>query len=300
MDLVIDNLLTPVVLFFLLGILAALVKSDLAFPKGLSEGLSIYLLIAIGIKGGIELSHYSFDAVVVPLIASLILGVLIPVIVLFLTKAMKLDINNSIGLAATYGSVSIVTYGAATSFLTISNISYEGFMSALVVVMESPAILVSIVILKIIEKRKEGTSAIFSERLGVVSPPNFSFLDKEIFKESLFSKSIILLLGSLFIGFVLGERALPAVKPLFLDLYSSVLILFLLNMGIIARQRLPEVKKHGVKIIIFGLMAPVLFGSIGVVVGSVTGLSLTQLSAEGQKNPVAKGFDCLIWSLQMN
>jgi len=271
-EIVVQNLLSPIVLFFILGIFAALVKSDLKFPKDLSEALSIYLLIAIGIKGGIELSHYSIGSVFRPILGTIFLGVVIPFITLFIMKLMKMDLKNSIGLAATYGSISIVTYASAISFLEKSGTSYEGFMNALVVIMESPAILVSLLVLKIIEKN-ESIHEIPSRSVGFVSAST-RLIDKEVLRESIFGKSILLLLGSLFIGVIVGERAVPLVKPLFMDLYNSVLILFLLNMGIIAGQRLPEVKKHGVKLLFFGLFSPVLFGSLGVLVGSLVGLSL--------------------------
>lgn len=271
-EIIIQNLLSPIVLFFILGIFAAVVKSDLKIPNDLSEALSIYLLIAIGLKGGIELSHYSIDSVIRPILGTLFLGVAIPFITLFIMKLMKIDLKNSIGLAATYGSISIVTYASAVSFLEKSGTSYEGFMNALVVIMESPAILVSLLVLKILEKN-EGYHEIPSRSVGFVSAST-RFIDKEVLRESIFGKSILLLVGSLFIGAVVGERAVPLVKPLFIDLYSSVLILFLLNMGIVAGQRLPEVKKHGVKLLFFGLFSPVLFGSLGVLVGSLVGLSL--------------------------
>ncbi|PGT83902.1 sodium-dependent bicarbonate transport family permease [Bacillus sp. AFS040349] len=271
-DIIIQNLLSPVVLFFVLGILAAIVKSDLKFPSGLSEGLNIYLLIAIGIKGGIELSHYPIGSVIKPIMATLFLGILIPIITMMIGRLMKLDLKNTIGLAATYGSISIVTYGAAISFLEKNGTSYEGFMNAMVVIMESPAILVSIFLLKMIEKNNSLPS-LSSQGIGIV-PLSVRMIDKEVIRESIFGKSIFLLIGSLGIGVVLGEQAVPAVKPLFMDLYNSVLVLFLLNMGIVAGQRLPEVKKHGIKLLLFGLITPLCFGMLGVLLGSMIGLSL--------------------------
>lgn len=271
-EIITQNLLSPVVLFFVLGIIAAIFKSDLKFPSGLSEGLSIYLLIAIGIKGGIELSHYSIDSVLGPIFGALFLGTIIPLLTLFIMKLIKMDLKNSIGLAATYGSISIVTYGAAISFLDKSGTPYEGFMNALVVLMESPAILVSLFLLKTIENKNK-VSIPSAQSIGFL-PVSTQLFDKEVIKESIFGKSILLLMGSLFIGLALGESAVPMVKPLFMDLYNSVLILFLLNMGLMAGQRLPEIKKHGIKLLLFGLITPLLFGSIGVIVGDVVGLSL--------------------------
>ncbi|WEG19134.1 sodium-dependent bicarbonate transport family permease [Alkalihalophilus pseudofirmus] len=270
-EIMLENLLSPVVLFFVLGIIAAICKSDLKFPPALSEALSIYLLIAIGIKGGIELSRYSIQDVLAPIAAVLFLGTIIPILILVLLRLIQLDLDNSIGLAATYGSVSIVTYGAAISFLDKVGTSYEGFMNALVVLMESPAILVSLVLLKLIEKDKQ-IAPVSQRSLGIVSTSHL--FDKEVLRESIFGKSILLLLGSLLIGLFLGERAVPMIKPLFIDLYSSVLILFLLNMGLVAGERIKEVRDFGWKLLIFGLFSPVLFGLLGVLAGTVAGLSL--------------------------
>ncbi|TYS57497.1 sodium-dependent bicarbonate transport family permease [Sutcliffiella horikoshii] len=271
-EIIMQNLLSPVVLFFVLGLIAAIFKSDLKFPNGLSEGLSIYLLIAIGLKGGIELSQYSLPSVIRPIIATLLIGGMIPFIILFIMRLMKMDFKNSIGLAATYGSISIVTYGAAITFLDKNGTDYEGFMNAMVVLMESPAILVSIFLMKISEKTKS-TLNMSTHSIGFV-PTSIQLFDKEVIRESLFGKSILLLLGSLLIGLALGEEIIPMVKPLFMDLYNSVLILFLLNMGLIAGQRLPEVKKHGIKLLIFGLSTPLFLGTLGVFIGSSSGLSL--------------------------
>ncbi|MEQ6390807.1 sodium-dependent bicarbonate transport family permease [Bacillaceae bacterium S4-13-58] len=271
-EIIYQNLLSPAVLFFMLGILAALFKSNLKFPNGLSEGLSIYLLIAIGIKGGIELSHYSLDTVYGPILGALFLGLIIPILTIFLLKLIKMDLKNSIALAATYGSISIVTYGAAISFLDKTGIPYEGFMNALVVMMESPAILVSLLLLSIMENKNEILS-FSSQKMGII-PNSSKIIDKEIIRESIFGKSVLLLLGSLFIGLILGEQAVPVIKPLFMDLYNSVLVLFLLNMGLNTGERLPEIKKHGLKLLVFGLFTPLLYGSLGVIVGQLVGLSL--------------------------
>jgi uncharacterized protein len=272
MDIVVQNVLSPVVLFFVLGLIAAMVRSDLTFPSGLSEGLSIYLLIAIGIKGGMELSGYSIVNVAGPILGTLFLGTVIPIMTLILLRLIKMDIKNSIGLAATYGSVSIVTYGAGIAFLDKNGTAYEGFMNALVVLMESPAILVSLLLLKIIEKNRE-LPTLSTRNIGLIAPAA-NLIDKDVIREALFGKSVLLLLGSLGIGFIVGERAESMVKPLFVDLYGSVLILFLLNMGLIAGKRLPEIKEHGIPLLFFGILTPLLFGGIGVLVGSFSGLSL--------------------------
>ncbi|MFV9510820.1 sodium-dependent bicarbonate transport family permease [Tepidibacillus sp. LV47] len=275
-EIVLQNLLSPFVLFFLLGIMAAIFKSDLKFPNGLSEALSIYLLMAIGIKGGIELSHYALGTVMKPILGTLFLGVFIPVLSLIVLRFMKMDLKNAIGLAATYGSVSIVTYGATISFLGKNGVDYEGFMNVLIVLLESPAIFVSLFLLRLLQKAPDNRR-IATHRLGfaagIYSAMNGLF-DKEVIKESLLGKSVLLLLGSLLIGWFVGQDAVSTVKPLFIDLYGSILILFLLNMGLIVGQRLPEVKKHGWKILLFGICMPIVGGTLGVFVGKMVGLSL--------------------------
>ncbi|QOY35693.1 sodium-dependent bicarbonate transport family permease [Anaerobacillus isosaccharinicus] len=275
LDMVIQNLLSPAILFFILGIIAAIVSSDFDLPKGLGEGLSAYLLIAIGLKGGIELSNYSLAAVSKPILGTIILGTIIPIITLYVLRHfLKMDLKNSIGLAATYGSVSIVTYGAAINFLDNLAISYESFMNAMVVVMEIPGILVALLLLGIIEKKGSTSPASPLRNVGIVAQNPFSFINVEVLKESFFGKSILLLVGSLLIGLIVGTNGLPIIKPLFIDLYQSVLILFLLNMGLMAGKRLAVIRRHGLKLLAFGLFMPIFYGTLGALVGVTVGLSL--------------------------
>lgn len=273
LDIVIQNLLSPAVLFFTLGIIAAIVSRDFDLPKGLGEGLSVYLLIAIGLKGGVELSNYSFAAVYKPILGTIFLGTLIPIITLYILRHfLKLDLKNSIGLAATYGSVSIVTYGAAITFLENLAVPYESFMNAMVVVMEIPGILVALLLLGVLENNR--SPQISSRAVGIVAQNPLSFINAEVLKESFFGKSILLLLGSLLIGLTVGVNGLPIIKPLFIDLYQSVLILFLLNMGLLAGKRLTAVRRHGLKLLGFAIVMPIFYGSLGAVVGMLVGLSL--------------------------
>ncbi|ALC83520.1 MULTISPECIES: sodium-dependent bicarbonate transport family permease [Bacillus] len=272
-EMVLQNLLTPAVMFFVLGVIAALCKSDLKIPAGLGETLSIYLLIAIGIKGGIELSHYSLNSVIRPLMGTLCLGIAIPLITFFIMRLIKMDLKNSIGLAATFGSISVVTFGTSISYLEKQGTTFEGFMSAMAALLESPAIFVSLLLLKVIENKKHPVPT-HSQNVGIVASSPFKMFDRKLIIESIFGKSVLLLLGSLFIGLIIGERALPVVKPLFIDLYGSVLIIFLLIMGLMAGERLPEVRKHGMKLLLFGLYMPLIGGTLGVLLGHLTGLSV--------------------------
>ncbi|MBU8908837.1 sodium-dependent bicarbonate transport family permease [Desertibacillus haloalkaliphilus] len=280
-EIITENLLSPVVLFFVLGLIAAIFKSDLTFPKGLSEALSIYLLVAIGLKGGIELSNYTLEAVIQPIAGTLFLGIATPILTLIILRfTLKLDINNAIGLAATYGSVSIVTYGAALSFLENHSIGYESFMNAMVVLMEIPAILVALFIYGAIKTTKKQPMAP-TKQVGITATPGLSWIDKDVLKESFFGKSVLLLVGSLFIGLIVGKDGLPVIEPLFIDLYNSVLMLFLLNMGIMAGERLDLIKKHGIKLVLFGICIPILYGVIGVLVGYAVNLSLGGMTLMG-------------------
>lgn len=277
-EIISNNLLSPAILFFVLGLLAATVKSDLKFPKGLSETLSIYLLAAIGLKGGIELSRHAGDDLLQPVVGALFLGTFIPVITIFVCRLVKLDVKNSVALGATYGSVSIVTFAAAVSFLEMANIEFESFMTAIVVLLESPAIIGSLILFHWLQLEKRPSKA-----LGII-PASLNFqglINPHIIKESLFGKSILLLTGSLVIGYIVGDNGIPIIKPLFIDLYQSVLVVFLLGMGLTAGERLSEVRKYGWKLIGLAILFPLVFGMVGLLIGKLTGLSLGGLFLMG-------------------
>jgi hypothetical protein len=257
-DIILQNLISPAVLFFVLGIIAALVQSDLKFPKALSESLSIYLLAAIGLKGGIELSKHSFQTIIGPTLGTLALGIIVPILTFMICRWLLIDRKNAAAIAATYGSVSIVTYGAAVAFLDSQKIVYESYLSAMVVILETPAILISLLLLKALEGQKESKKII----------------DPEIMKESFFGKSIILMVGGMLVGLIAGQSAVPAVKPLFIDLYPSVLVIFLLGMGLVAGERLKEIGSYGFKLIGLAIVFPLLWGTLGVFVGSLCGLEV--------------------------
>jgi hypothetical protein len=276
-EIIIQNLLSPAVLFFLLGIMAALVKSDLKFPSALTETLSIYLLVAIGLKGGIALSEYSWQSVATPIIGTLILGIITPLIAFMLCRWVSIDQKNAAAIAATYGSVSIVTYGAAAAFLDQALVSYEGYMGAMVVLLESPAIIVSFLLLAWLQSKESVQEKKRDYALGIISNhPNTNKhgLTSHILKESFFGKSVLLMLGALSVGLIVGQEALPVVKPLFIDLYPSLLMIFLLGMGLVAGERLTEIKQNGLKLILLALAMPIMFGFLGTGIGYLFGLSV--------------------------
>jgi hypothetical protein len=249
------NITSIPVLAFVLGLLAVAVKSDLRLPEALYQGLSIYLLLGIGIKGGVALSEANASEVALPILGTLALGVTIPVLAFWVVgRLTKLDAINRGAIAAHYGSTSLVTFSAALIFLDSQAVQYEGFVTTLLAILEIPGIVVGLML----ASRGLGRGLNWGESL----------------REILTSKSIVLLAGGLFLGFITAASGYQKVEPFFGGLFTGVLALFLLEMGIVAGRRLPDVKKAGVGLVVFSLGFPLLAGTLGVFVGEVTGLSL--------------------------
>ena len=251
----ITNAISPPVLAFVLGLIAVAIKSDLRLPEALYQGLSIYLLFGIGIKGGVALSQANIAEVALPIAGTLFLGVTIPFLAYWLVgKLTKLDAVNRGALAAHYGSTSLVTFSAALIFLDSQQVQYEGFVTTLLAILEIPGIVVGLML----ASRGLGRGLNWGESL----------------REILTSKSIVLLAGGLVLGLVTGPSGYERIEPFFGGLFTGVLALFLLEMGIVAGRRLPDVKKAGVGLVVFSLGFPLLAGTLGVFVGELTGLSL--------------------------
>jgi hypothetical protein len=251
----ISNATSPPVLAFVLGLIAVAVKSDLRLPEALYQGLSIYLLLGIGIKGGVALSEANVGEVALPILGTLALGVTIPVLAFWVVgKLTKLDAINRGAIAAHYGSTSLVTFSAALIFLESQQVQYEGFVTTLLAILEIPGIVVGLML----ASRGLGRGLNWGESL----------------REILTSKSIVLLAGGLFLGLITGATGYEKVEPFFGGLFTGVLAIFLLEMGIVAGRRLPDVKKAGVGLVAFSLGFPLVAGTLGVFVGEVTGLSL--------------------------
>lgn len=254
-----DHLLSPMVLCFCLGYVATFIKSDLQIPGQVYQLLTLYLLFALGLKGGVALTHAPIGDLIAPAAATLILGALTPLVAYAVARRIgKLNVADSAALAAHYGSVSVVTFMAVLAFLDNTGQSYEGFMSTLVVILEVPAIIIALSI----AKRQLG-----DQSLGVV------------LKEIVSSKSIVLLLGGLIIGFLSGDIGYKRVAPLFGDPFQGVVTLFLLEMGLVAAKRVGDLKKVGGFVVIFGIVVPVINGCLGLVLGSFAGLSQGGLTA---------------------
>ena len=254
------NLLSPAVLFFALGIFAALTKSDLKFPEPLYVGLTIYLLVAIGFKGGVAIADAGIAKVWLPALAAMTLGALIPLWTYPLLRfGGKLSAVDAAAIAAHYGSVSAVTFIAATNYLKAINQPFESYATAFLAVMESPAILVGVVLGKLATKRageKSGASI------------------KTAMHEALFGRSIFLLVGSLIVGSLCGESGMAKVEAFFVTPFQGELALFLLDMGLVAGRRLGDLKKVGPFLLGFGIVVPLINGALGVYLGKLTGLEL--------------------------
>lgn len=254
------NLLSPAVLFFLLGVVATLAKSDLKFPEPLYLGLTIYLLTAIGFKGGVAIAKVGIEAVWLPALVAIVLGTLIPFwsypVLRFLGRLSPID---SAAIAAHYGSVSAVTFIAATNFLKSLDQPYEEFATAFLAVMESPAIIVGVVLGKL-----------SSQRTGESFVPTL----KLALHEACLGRSVILLVGALLIGYLSGVRGYEATAGFFVAPFQGVLALFLLEMGMVAARRFGDLRKVGVFLVAFGVLMPLLHGVLGVALGQFAGLSL--------------------------
>ncbi len=248
----------PVVLFFILGLLAGLVKSDLKIPDSFYNVLSIYLLLSIGIKGGIELYHAPQGQIVLPAASAIILSLLITSIAwLILKKLGRFSNADSVSIAAHYGSVSAVTFAVVTSYLKDKNIPFEEYMTVLLVLMEGPAIALAMAIYFWSNKRK--------------SKEAFSF--KKLFHEMFLSKSIILLMGGLVIGVFTEMTANKQLNFFFLDLFKGFLALFMLEMGIVTSGKVKDLKKTGIFLICFGIIMPIFSAVLGLYVAKFAGLS---------------------------
>ncbi len=254
------NLLSPAVLFFALGLVAALTKSDLKFPEPLYVGLTIYLLVAIGFKGGVAIAVAGIGQVWLPALAAMVLGALIPLWTFpVLRFGGKLSAVDAAAIAAHYGSVSAVTFIAATNYLKAIDVPFENYATAFLAVMESPAILVGVVLGKL-ATRKAGDNSGASLKTAM--------------HEAIFGRSIFLLVGALVVGALCGEAGMKKVEPFFVTPFQGVLALFLLEMGIVAGRRLEDLKKVGPFLLGFGIIVPLINGALGVYLGKLTGLEL--------------------------
>ncbi|MFN0095297.1 MAG: sodium-dependent bicarbonate transport family permease [Dehalococcoidia bacterium] len=248
------NLTSPPVLAFVLGATATFLRSDLRLPPAIHTALTTYLLLAIGLKGGAQLAQSSLAEVWLPAVCAVGLGLMIPLWAFAIARrAGKLTVSDAAALAAHYGSVSVVTFTAAMAFATAAGREPEdGFLSALVALMEIPGIVVALLLAARFGGGVRGADAI---------------------REVVAGRGVMLLGGGLLIGAFAGESGAQAIKPFFVDPFYGILVLFLLEMGATAAARFEDVKKAGRFLVSFGVAMPVVNGALGVAVGTLAGLS---------------------------
>jgi hypothetical protein len=259
LDLLQSNLLSPMVLAFALGAVAVLVRSDLRIPPEVYTALSTYLLLAIGIKGGQQLSATPLAAVWRPAVATVALGVVTPLLAYGVGRAVcRFGVADAAALAAHYGSVSAVTFAAVLTFLDARGVAYEGFMPALVAVLEVPAIVIGVLIARLKLRGADGESGSWAT----------------VLHEVLTGRSVLLLVGGLAMGWASSKQNVDRVAPLFVHLFFGALVLFLLDMGTVAAQRLRGVGRAGWWLAGFGVAVPMVNGVLGVLAGQAAGLSM--------------------------
>jgi hypothetical protein len=254
-----QNLLSPIALSFALGLVTKLIRSEFSLPKDMYTALSVYLLFALGLKGGVELAHSSFDAIAAPAFVTLLLGCITPLTTYVVLRRLgRLSVADAAGIAAHYGSVSAVTYIAALTFTKGMGAEPEGFMPTLLTLLESPGIHIALAI----------------GAMKTASPDRDT---GSVLHEVLTARTMVLLVGGLVVGFLMGEKNWAAIEPFYDSkgpVFKGALTLFILEMGIVAGSRLGDLKKVGPFLLGFGMIMPVLHGALGAWLGNLAGLSV--------------------------
>lgn len=255
-SLIVSNILNPPILFFFLGMAAVFAKSDLEIPAPIPKLFSLYLLFAIGFKGGVELVKSGITQdVLLTMGVAMLMACFVPVYTFFILK-IKLDNYDAAAIAATYGSISAVTFITASAFLTELDIAFDGFMVAALALMESPAIIVGLILVNLFaaDNRQD-------------------FKWSEVLREAFLNSSVFLLVGSLLIGVLTGERGWQVLEPFTQGLFYGVLTFFLLDMGIVAARRIKDLQKTGVFLVGFAIIIPILNAGIGLGIAKLIDMS---------------------------
>jgi hypothetical protein len=260
-DLILQNIMNPPVLFFLLGMLAVFLRSDLEIPQPLPKLFSLFLLISIGLHGGYELSKSGLTLDVMKgLLLAILMASIVPIYSFFFLR-MKLDVYNSIAVAATFGSISAVTFITGITYLQTIGVEYGGYMVAAMTLMESPAIIIGLVL-----------AAIFA-RQDIDGEEREKTDWGEIMREAFLNPSVFLLMGALLIGMMTGEKGWHSVEPFFGDLFKGILALFLLDMGLVAAKRIGDLKKVGGFLIAYAIFMPIFNAVLAMGLAYFFGLS---------------------------
>lgn len=262
--LAVSNLVSPIILSFALGLFAALARSDLSIPEAAAKALSIYLLFAIGFKGGVSVASHGVDGTLLASLgAGIVLSFMIPFIAFALLRVMsRLSVTDAAAVAGHYGSISIVTFVAASTALSAQGVEFEGYMVAVAAAMEAPAILSA---LWLVSRGKGGQK-----------------MEGDLWREILLNGSIVLLLGSFAIGAVTGEKGLADIESFIVAPFKGVLCLFLLDMGLVAGRGLRAARGAVTPmLVLFGILMPLIGAALGVVVGAMLGLSAGGIALMG-------------------
>jgi hypothetical protein len=244
LDLLIENLTNPALLFFALGVIAVLLKSDLEIPANSSKFIALYLLFAIGFKGGRELSHSTFEwEIVYTLLFAMLSACIIPIYIFYFLKR-KYSISNAAAIAAAYGSVSAVTFVTAVAYLEIQDITFGGHMVAVLALMEAPAIVVGLFLLNKYSKEKKQKS----------------FSMRSVLYHALTNGSVLLIIGSLVIGFLANDTQAREIQPFTTDIFKGFLAIFLLDMGISSGRKLNDFFKKGWISVMLAIVFPLING----------------------------------------
>ncbi len=255
-SLVMSNILSPPVLSFFLGMLAVTIKSDLEIPQPLPKLFSLYLLFAIGFKGGAELVKSGINSeVVFTLLAAMFMACAVPVYTFFILR-LQLDLYNAAAIAATYGSISAVTFITAGSFLNEIGIQFSGYMVAALTLMESPAIIVGLLLVRVFAQDNKENDISWSE----------------VLQEAFLNSSVFLLIGSLIIGILSGEKGWKMEEPFTQGIFYGVLTFFLLDMGLVAAGRIKDLGKAGPFLIAFSILTPIVNATIGILLAKLIGM----------------------------
>jgi hypothetical protein len=251
LDQLLHNFFAPPVPFFFIGLFAVLAKSDLEIPGPISKFISLYLLMAIGFKGGVELHESGITGqVIAVLLISIVMAIVIP-LYSFVILRRRLDVPNAAALAASFGSVSAVTFITASNILESAGIKFGGEMMAAMALMESPSIIIGVILYRKLSKHDENDK---SHHMDM----------KELMRESFLNGSIVVLMGSLLVGLISNEHGMEIMKPFTGDIFKGMLSFFLLDMGVVAGRRIGAIKEAGFFLIGFGILMPLINATLGI------------------------------------
>ncbi len=263
-SLILSNLLNPPVLFFFLGMIAVWVGSDLDIPQPLPKFFSLYLLLSLGFKGGVELNKSGLSSHAAwSLLAAIAMALLVPLGAFWILRR-KMDVFNAAAVAATYGSISAVTFITATSFLEQLKLPFSGYMVAAMVLMESPAIIVGVLLARL---------AMPKLAMPKDNSESHTLHWPHLLRDAFLNGSVFVLIGSLLIGILTGHNGESALKPFTNDIFKGILCLFLLDMGLVSARRLGGLRKLGAFVVGFAVLIPLLNAAIGLVLARLLGMN---------------------------